>query len=345
MLPARIVLRAASYSVRVSTLDGAAPAAIAARSASAMASASRAPSASTAERSATDWIRLAAAPGALVLHATAAHLPEVVAGLTEHGVDAATPVAIPYGVYDLAANAGWVSVGVDHDTAAFAVQTIRTWWQSVGAQRYPTAARLTITADGGGSNGSRLRLWKRELQMLADELGIAISVHHFPPGTSKWNRIGVSRAHLRRWKVWSCMRDGGWPPEAGSQVLVSNHCKLRPSKAVVVSVAAKGGTGSRQVRSREASESKPSMTCRNSIGDVKTGGAIFSRDQRGGGPEACPSGIRHVGGAKPDQALVWNVRTCRSDAKGDVQATKTARARVPMRGTGAESSVVGLKVL
>ena len=97
--------------------------------------------------------------------------------------------AVPYGIDDLAANAGWVSVGIDHDTAAFAVQTIRTWWHSVGARRYPAAARLTITADGGGSNGSRLRLWKRELQTLADELGIAISVHHFPPGTSKWNRI------------------------------------------------------------------------------------------------------------------------------------------------------------
>jgi hypothetical protein len=99
------------------------------------------------------------------------------------------------------------------------------------------------------------------------------------------------------------------------------------------------------VWSGEASVSKPSMTCRNSIGDVKTGGAIFSRDQFGGGPEACPSGIRHIGGAKPDQALVWNVRTCRPDAKGDVQAAKTARARVPMRGTGAEWPVVGLKVL
>ena len=84
----------------------------------------------------------------------------------------------------------------------------------------------------------------------------------------------------------------------------------------MVSVAAKGETRSRQVWSGEASESKPSMKCRNSIGDVKTGGAIFSRDQRGGGPEAWPSGIRHIGGAKPDQALVWNVRTCRSDAKG-----------------------------
>jgi Rhodopirellula transposase DDE domain len=97
--------------------------------------------------------------------------------------------AVPYGIYDLAADAGWVSVGIDHDTAAFAVQTIRTWWYSVGVHRYPAAKRLTITADGGGSNGSRLRLWKSELQKLANELGIEISVHHFPPGTSKWNRI------------------------------------------------------------------------------------------------------------------------------------------------------------
>jgi len=97
--------------------------------------------------------------------------------------------AVPYGVYDLAANAGWVSVGVNHDTAAFAVQTIRRWWAEVGSARYPDATRLVITADGGGSNGSRVRLWKRELQRLADELGIEIAVHHLPPGTSKWNKI------------------------------------------------------------------------------------------------------------------------------------------------------------
>ncbi len=97
--------------------------------------------------------------------------------------------AVPYGVYDLAANAGWVSVGVDGDTAAFAVQTIRRWWQDVGRPRYPGAKRLTITADGGGSNGSRVRLWKRELQRLANELGIEVTVHHLPPGTSKWNKI------------------------------------------------------------------------------------------------------------------------------------------------------------
>ncbi len=97
--------------------------------------------------------------------------------------------AVPYGIYDLAANAGWVSVGIDHDTAQFAVQTIRNWWHGVGCKRYPGARHLTITADGGGSNGSRVRLWKRELQKLSNELGIKIRVHHLPPGTSKWNKI------------------------------------------------------------------------------------------------------------------------------------------------------------
>ena len=97
--------------------------------------------------------------------------------------------AVPYGVYDLASNAGWVSVGISADTSAFAVRTIRRWWQQVGQIGYPHATRLTITADGGGSNGSRVRLWKHELQRLADELGIDIVVHHLPPGTSKWNAI------------------------------------------------------------------------------------------------------------------------------------------------------------
>ncbi|WP_424140666.1 ISAzo13 family transposase [Roseomonas chloroacetimidivorans] len=95
--------------------------------------------------------------------------------------------AVPHGIYDLAANAGWVGVGMNHDTAAFAVQTIRRWWQDIGRLRYPEAERLVITADGGGSNGSRLRLWKYALQGLADEIGLAIEVHHLPPGTSKWN--------------------------------------------------------------------------------------------------------------------------------------------------------------
>jgi len=97
--------------------------------------------------------------------------------------------AVPYGVYDLADNSGWVNLGIDHDTAAFAVHSIRRWWQELGRARYPDATRLLITADGGGSNGSRVRLWKRELQTLANEIGIDIIIHHLPPGTSKWNKI------------------------------------------------------------------------------------------------------------------------------------------------------------
>ncbi len=97
--------------------------------------------------------------------------------------------ATPYGIYDLAQNSGWVSVGVDHDTASFAVETIRRWWYAVGQPKYPRASRLLITADAGGSNGWRLRLWKFELQRLADETGLRIAVCHFPPGTSKWNKI------------------------------------------------------------------------------------------------------------------------------------------------------------
>jgi hypothetical protein len=97
--------------------------------------------------------------------------------------------AIPYGIYDLAANTGWVSVGTDHDTAEFAVASIRAWWQGMGRKRYPQPTRLLITADGGGSNSSRSRAWKAALQELADELGMPVSVCHFPPGTSKWNKI------------------------------------------------------------------------------------------------------------------------------------------------------------
>jgi transposase len=97
--------------------------------------------------------------------------------------------AIPYGVYDLTANAGWVSVGTDHDTADFAVETIRRWWRRMGRSSYPQATELLITADGGGSNSSRNRRWKVALQDLADELKVSISVCHFPPGTSKWNKI------------------------------------------------------------------------------------------------------------------------------------------------------------
>ena len=97
--------------------------------------------------------------------------------------------ASPYGVYDITQNTGWVNVGIDHDTASFAVESIRRWWESMGRAAYPHADRLLITADGGGSNGYRVRLWKLELQHLADETNLCISVCHLPPGTSKWNRI------------------------------------------------------------------------------------------------------------------------------------------------------------
>lgn len=95
----------------------------------------------------------------------------------------------PYGVYDLTANEGWVGVGIDHDTAEFAVQTIRRWWLEMGRPLYPKAKRLLITADCGGSNGYRVRLWRMQLQHLADEIGLTVQVCHFPPGTSKWNKI------------------------------------------------------------------------------------------------------------------------------------------------------------
>lgn len=97
--------------------------------------------------------------------------------------------AIPYGVYDVGANQGWVSVGIDHDTARFATEAIRRWWKKMGAKRYRDAKALLITADGGGSNGSRCRLWKIALQDLAVQLGLPVHVCHFPPGTSKWNKI------------------------------------------------------------------------------------------------------------------------------------------------------------
>jgi Rhodopirellula transposase DDE domain len=97
--------------------------------------------------------------------------------------------AVPYGIYDIADNVGWVSVGTDHDTASFAVNAIRRWWRTMGKKRYPKATRLMISADGGGSNGYRVRLWKVELQKLVDELKFPITVCHLPPGTSKWNKI------------------------------------------------------------------------------------------------------------------------------------------------------------
>jgi hypothetical protein len=97
--------------------------------------------------------------------------------------------AVPFGVYDINNNAGWVSVGTDHDTASFAVNAVRRWWRTMGRKRHPKAKRLMVTADSGGSNGYRVRLWKVELQKLANELKYPITVCHLPPGTSKWNRI------------------------------------------------------------------------------------------------------------------------------------------------------------
>jgi len=97
--------------------------------------------------------------------------------------------AAPYGIYDIANNLGWVNVGIDHDTSTFAVESIRRWWYSMGKELYPNASKLMVTADGGGSNRYRVRLWKLKLQDLADETGLSIHVSHFPPGTSKWNKI------------------------------------------------------------------------------------------------------------------------------------------------------------
>jgi len=113
--------------------------------------------------------------------------PEVVR--THDFIDRELGKVNPYGVYDPTLNAGWVSVGTDHDTAEFAVESIRRWWLKMGELAYPTATQLLITADGGGSNGYRVRLWKVALQRLADEIGLSLQVCHFPPGTSKWNKI------------------------------------------------------------------------------------------------------------------------------------------------------------
>ena len=103
--------------------------------------------------------------------------------------DKALGKVVPYGVYDLAADEGWVSVGITADTAEFAVASIRSWLVRMGRERYPQIRELTITADCGGSNGARVRLWKRELQRFADETGLVLHIHHYPPGTSKWNKI------------------------------------------------------------------------------------------------------------------------------------------------------------
>ena len=135
--------------------------------------------------------------------------------------------ANPYGIYDIGLNTGWVSVGIDHDTAEFAVESIRRWWRSMGRHAYPKAARLLITADGGGSNGSRVRLWKLELQKLADETALKIAVCHFPPGTGKWNQI-EHRLFSRITQNWR-----GKPP-IGLEVIVSLIAATRTTTGLKV---------------------------------------------------------------------------------------------------------------
>jgi hypothetical protein len=155
----------------------------------------------------------------------------------------------------------------------------------------------------------------------------------------------VSRVSPVQTAMRNCTRDEGRSFEAGSQVLASNHCKLLSSRAMVVSVAVNVGTISRRVRLREASASEPSMNCRKRFRRCQNRGVTLPPGSVRENPEACPSGIRHVGGAKLNQALVRNVRTCAPMQRERSQAAQTARIRVPMRGTGAEQPVVGTKAL
>src|SRR6266705_6306168 len=155
----------------------------------------------------------------------------------------------------------------------------------------------------------------------------------------------VSRASPVQTAMRNCTRDEGRSFEAGSQVLASNRCKLLSLRAMVVSVAVNVGRISRRVRLREASASEPSMNCRKRFRRCQNRGVTLPPGSARGNPEACPSGIRHVGGAKLNQALVRNVRTCPPMQRERSQAAQTARIRVPMRGTGTEQLVVGTKAL
>ena len=155
----------------------------------------------------------------------------------------------------------------------------------------------------------------------------------------------VSRGSPVQTAIRNCTRDEGRSFEAGSQVPASNRCKLLSSKAMVVSVAVNVGRISRRVRLREASASEPPMNCRKRIRRCQNRGVTLPPGSARGNPEDCPSGIRHVGGAKLNQALVRNVRTCAPMQRERSQAAQTARIRVPMRGAGAEQPVVGMKAL
>jgi transposase len=138
--------------------------------------------------------------------------------------------AIPYGVYDVTNNQGWVNVGIDHDTAYFAAASIRRWWQEMGARRFPRAERLLITADGGGSNSHRSRLWKVALQELANEIGLTLAVCHFPPGTSKWNKV-EHRLFSFITKNWR------GKPLVSHQVIVNLIAKTTTTKGLIVKAA------------------------------------------------------------------------------------------------------------
>ena len=135
--------------------------------------------------------------------------------------------AVPYGVYDIAQNQGWVSVGISKDTAEFAVNSIRSWWQQMGEEQYPNAKKILITADGGGSNGSRNRLWKKEIQAFATETGLSVSVCHFPPGTSKWNKI-EHRLFSHITKNWRAK------PLVSLEVVVNLIANTRTQKGLIV---------------------------------------------------------------------------------------------------------------
>ena len=135
--------------------------------------------------------------------------------------------AVPYGIYDIAQNQGWVSVGISKDTAEFAVNSIRSWWQQMGEEQYPNAKKILITADGGGSNGSRNRLWKKEIQAFATETGLSVSVCHFPPGTSKWNKI-EHRLFSHITKNWRAK------PLVSLQVVVNLIANTRTQKGLIV---------------------------------------------------------------------------------------------------------------
>ena len=184
--------------------------------------------------------------------------------------------AIPYGVYDLTRNAGWVSVGIDHDTARFAARTIRRWWQKMGRPVYPRARSVLITADAGGSNGSRVRLWKWELQQLANRTGLTLTVCHFPPGTSKWNK------------------------DRASPVLVHQHQLAR---------AAPGESGrDREPHRLHAHHGRPARALRTRSRDISKGSNALGRAD-GSPPADAPSLPRRLELHHPPGALT-NVIGC-----------------------------------